>query len=82
MLMKVFYCSLQLCLSSSFLFDLLLHELSTLGHCLSSGHLLVYESEALIFLVGTCYFIHDDYFDLVFQVLLLIFLSFGFLAVG
>jgi hypothetical protein len=37
LMMKVFDCSLQLRLSCSFLFDLLLHDLVSFGHCLSSG---------------------------------------------
>jgi hypothetical protein len=71
MLMKVLYCSQQLCLSCSFLFDLLSHDLGSLGHCLSSGHMLVYELQALIFLVKVCQFILDDCFNLFFQVLAL-----------
>jgi hypothetical protein len=53
-LMKVFYRSLQLRLSCSFLFDLLLHDLGSLGHCLSSSHLLRYKSQELIFLAEAC----------------------------
>jgi hypothetical protein len=66
MLMKVFYSSLQLCLSCSLLFNLLLHDLGSLGHCLSSGHLLMYESQALIFVAEACQFILNDCFDLFF----------------
>jgi hypothetical protein len=49
-LMKVLYCLLQLRLNRSFLFDLLLQDLGSLGHCLSSGHLLLHELQVLIFL--------------------------------
>jgi hypothetical protein len=64
--MKVLYCLLQLRLSRSFLFDLLLHNLGSLGHCLSSGHVLLHESQALIFLAKVCQLILDDCFDLLF----------------
>jgi hypothetical protein len=63
---KVLYCSLQCHQSHSFLFNLLLHNLDSLGHCLSSGHLLLQESQALIFLVKACQLILDDCFDLLF----------------
>jgi hypothetical protein len=63
---KVLYCSLQLYLSHTFLFDLLLDNLGSLGHCLSSGHLLMHESQVLIFLVKACQcqLSLDDCFDL------------------
>jgi hypothetical protein len=64
------------------LFDLLLHNLGSLGHCLSSSHLLLHESQTLIFLMESYQFIFNDCFDLFFQFLLLIFLSFGFLKLG
>jgi hypothetical protein len=60
LLTKVFYHSLQLRLSSSFMFDLLLHNLGSFGHCLSSGHLLLHKSQTLILLAEACQFILDD----------------------
>jgi hypothetical protein len=68
--MKVLYFSLQLRLSHSFLFNLLLHDLGSLGHCLSSGHLLLHESQALIFLAKASQLILLWFF-LSFDVLLL-----------
>jgi hypothetical protein len=53
-------------LSCSFLFDLLLHDLGSFGHCLSSGHLLLHKSQTLILLAEMCQFIFDDCFDLFF----------------
>jgi hypothetical protein len=50
LLMEVFYCSLQLYLSCSFLLDLLLHDLGFFRHRLSSGQLFLHESQALILL--------------------------------
>jgi hypothetical protein len=79
---KVLYCSLQLRLSRSFLFNLLLHNLGYLGHCLSSSHLLLHESQALIFLAKACQLIIDDCFDLLFRILLRVFLSFDVLLLG
>jgi hypothetical protein len=73
---KVIYCSLQLQLNPSFLFDLLLHDLGSLGHFLSSGHMHLHESKTPIFLVKVRQLILDDCFDLLFRVLLWFFLSF------
>jgi hypothetical protein len=61
-------------------FNLLLHNLSSFSHYLSSGHLLLHKSQALIFLEEACQFILDDCFDLFFRVLLLVFLSFDLLG--
>jgi hypothetical protein len=66
LLMKVFYCLLELCLSCSFLFDLLLHDLCYFHHRLSSGQLFLHESQVLILLAEVCQFIFDDCFDLFF----------------
>jgi hypothetical protein len=77
--MEVFYCSLQLYLSGSFLFDLLLHGLGSFRHRLSSGQLFLHESQALILLMEACQFVFDDSFDLLFPILMLILLSFSLL---
>jgi hypothetical protein len=60
LLMKVFYCSLQFYLSCSFLLDLLLHDLGSFHHHLSSSQLFLHESQALIPLAEACQFIFDD----------------------
>jgi hypothetical protein len=62
--MEVFYCSLQLCLSYGFLFDLLMHGLGSFHHRFSSGQLFLHESQALIFLTEACQLVFDDCFDL------------------
>jgi hypothetical protein len=79
---KVLYCSLQLRLSCSFFFDQLLQNLGSLGHCRSSGHLLLHESQVLILLAKACQLILDDFFDLLFWILLRVFLSFDVLLLG
>jgi hypothetical protein len=79
LLANVLYCSLQLCLSYSFLFDLLLHNLVSFFHRLSSGQLFLHELQALILLVEAFQFTFDDCFDLFFRILLLILLSFSLL---
>jgi hypothetical protein len=66
LLTNVFYHSLQFHLGYSFLFDLLLHDLGSFGHCLSSGHLLLHKLQMLILLAEVCQFIFDDCFDLFF----------------
>jgi hypothetical protein len=53
-----------------------------LGHCLSSSHMLLHESQALIFLVKACQLIFDYCFDLLFRILQWIFLSFDVLLLG
>jgi hypothetical protein len=80
LLIEMFYCSLQLCLSCSSLFDLLLHGLSSFRHCLSPGQLFLHESQVLILLMEACQLVFDDCFDLLFRILLLILLSFGLLV--
>jgi hypothetical protein len=42
-IVDVFNCSLQLCLSCSFLLDLLLYNLGSFRHRFSSGHLFLHE---------------------------------------
>jgi hypothetical protein len=79
---NVLYCSLQFRLNHSFLFNLLLHYLDSLGHCLSSGHLFLHESQMLIFLAKARQLILGDCFDLLFRVLLRFFLSFDVLLLG
>jgi hypothetical protein len=49
-----------------FLFDLLLHDLGSFDHCLSSGHLLLHKSQTFILLAEACQFIFNDCFDLFF----------------
>jgi hypothetical protein len=66
LLTEVFYCSLQLYLSCSFLFDLLLHGLGSFRHRFSSGHMFLHESQALIFLMEACQLIFNNCFNLLF----------------
>jgi hypothetical protein len=76
LLAKVFYCSLQLCLCCSFLFNLLLHDLRYSRHRLSPGQVLLHEPKALILLAEACQFIFDDCFNFFLRVLLLVLLDF------
>jgi hypothetical protein len=64
LLTKVLYCSLQICLSCSFLFNLLLHDLISFHHRLSPGQVFLHESQALILLVEARQFIFNDCFNL------------------
>jgi hypothetical protein len=57
----------------------LLHGLSYFCHRHSSSQLFLHESQALILLTEACQPIFDDCFDLLFRILLLVLLSFGFL---
>jgi hypothetical protein len=66
---KSVYSLLQLYLPCSFLLDLLVHDLGSLHHHPSSGHVLLHESEVFIF---------NDDFNFLLRVLMLIILSFGF----
>jgi hypothetical protein len=77
-LAKGIYGLLQLYLPSSFLLDLLLHDLCSLHHYPSSGHVLLHESEALIFLAKACQLIIYDSFDFLLKILALVISSFGF----
>jgi hypothetical protein len=63
---EALYCFLQLYLSHSLMIYLLLHYLGSLGHCFPSDHLLLHESQMLIFLVKACQLILDDCFNLLF----------------
>jgi hypothetical protein len=74
LLVKGFYCSLQLCLGS-FLFDLLLLDLRSPGNCPLSGHVLLHELKAFILLAKTRELIFNDRFDFFLIVLLLILLG-------
>jgi hypothetical protein len=56
----------------------LLHDLSSLQNHPSSGHVLLHEPDAFIFLVKACQLIFDDDFDFLLRVLVLIVLSFSF----
>jgi hypothetical protein len=51
LLVKDIYDLLQLCLPFSFLLNLLLHDLGSVHHCPSSGHMFLLNPEELIFLV-------------------------------
>jgi hypothetical protein len=53
-------------LNCSFLFDLLLHDMVSLGYYISSGHLLLHELQNLIFMAKAHQLILDDCFDLFF----------------
>jgi hypothetical protein len=59
---------------------LLLHDLSSLHDNLSSGHILLHDPMVLVLLVKTCHLVLDDGFDFILRVLMLVFLSFGFLV--
>jgi hypothetical protein len=78
LLVKGIYSLLQLYLPCSFLLDLLLYDLSSLHHRPSSGHVLLHELEAFIFLVKACQLVFYDDFDFLLRVLVLIILSFDF----
>jgi hypothetical protein len=65
-------------LPCSFLLDLLLHDLSSLHHHPSSGHVLLHEPETFIFLVMACQLVFYDDFDFLLKILVLIILSFDF----
>jgi hypothetical protein len=60
------------------LFDLLLHDLSSLHDRPSSGHVLLHEPKAFILLAKACQLVFYDDFNLILKVLMLIILSFGF----
>jgi hypothetical protein len=77
LLVTVFYCSLQLYLGCSFLFNLLLHNLRSFRHRHSPGHVLVHEAQVLILLAKSCQLIFDDCFDFFFRALLQVLLVFG-----
>jgi hypothetical protein len=80
LLTKVFYCALQLYLSCSFLFDLLLHGRGFFCHRFPSGQVFLHEPQTLILLAEVHQLIFDDCFDLFIQILLLILLRFGLLV--
>jgi hypothetical protein len=54
---------LQLCLHCSLFLDLLLHRLSSLHDCPSSGHVLLQEPKVFILLVKECQLVLYDGFD-------------------
>jgi hypothetical protein len=76
LLVKFFYCSLQLSLGCSFLFNLLLHDLNSSHNGPSSGDVLLHEPHALILLAKARQLIFDDCFNFFLGVLLLVLLDF------
>jgi hypothetical protein len=78
LLVKSVYSLLQLYLPCFFLLDLLPHDLSSLHHRPSSGHVLLHKPGAFIFLVKACQLVFYDSFDFLLRVLVLIIMSFGF----
>jgi hypothetical protein len=78
LLVKGVYSLLQLCLPCSFLLDLLLHDMGSLHHCPSYGHVFFHEPEALIFLAKMCQLIFYDSFDFLLRILVLVISSFDF----
>jgi hypothetical protein len=73
LLAKGFYGSLQLSLHCSFLLDLVLHDMGSLHDCTSPGHLFMYQSKALVFLMKACQLIFNDKFYFFHKILLGIF---------
>jgi hypothetical protein len=80
LLAKSFYGLLQVDLHCSFLLNLLLHDLSSLHDCPSSGHVLLYQVKTFIFLVKACQLVFDDSFDFFHGILLHISLGLGLLV--
>jgi hypothetical protein len=80
LLVKVIYSLLQLYLSCSFLLDLMLHDLNSLHHCRSSGHVLLHEPEVFIFLAKARQLILYDCFDFFLRIMVLIIFSFNLLV--
>jgi hypothetical protein len=74
---KVLYCSLQLYLGCSFLFNLLLHDLRSFSHHLSPGQMHLHEAQTFVFPVETCQFVLDDCFDFFLRILLQVLLGFN-----
>jgi hypothetical protein len=61
-----------------FLFDLLLHDLSSLYYCSSPGHIFLLEPEMLIFLQKVCQLHCDGNFNFLFRISVLIIVGFNF----
>jgi hypothetical protein len=70
----------QLYLHCSLLLDLLLHDLSSLHDCPSSGHVLLHEPKVFILLTKACQLVFYDGFNFILGDLVLIFLGFSFLV--